>query len=94
MDVQGFECFVVDGMTNILNNANTLKFEVDEELLTRFVSGKACSGSRLVKTIQAAGFIVKASQGGPIDDLTKLSDEQLAQVKFPVQEMHAVKRTA
>jgi hypothetical protein len=91
MDVQGFECFVIDGMKHVLKNTDTLKFEVDESLLTRFVNGKACSGSHLVRKIQAAGFSVQASQGG-LADLTKQSDEQLSKITFPMQDMNAVKR--
>jgi hypothetical protein len=94
MDVQGFECFVVDGMRRIMKNTNTIQFEVDDELLARFVNGKACSGSRLVRKIQDAGFNVTASQGGPVADLTKHSDEQLAKVSFPMQDMFAVRRNA
>jgi hypothetical protein len=92
MDVQGFECFVIDGMKNVLKNTDRLKFEVDESLLTRFVNGKACSGSQLVRKIQAAGFSVQTSQGGTVADLTKLSDEQLSKITFPGEDMNAVKQ--
>jgi FkbM family methyltransferase len=94
MDVQGFECFVLSGMDRVLANTHQIFFEVEEELLGRFKgspstsSEKSCSGARLVRTIQRAGFRVNN-----IVDLRSHSDSDLQNITFDDQDMYGVRQS-
>jgi FkbM family methyltransferase len=99
MDVQGFECFVLAGMGNVLANTRAIFFEVEEEMLGRFPGGggggggaaaseTSCSGARLVRQIQRAGFRVSGGNGGSVQDLSSSSDANLTGVKFDDQDMY------
>jgi hypothetical protein len=92
LDVQGYECFVLSGMKKRLGKTERIQFEVDDQLLNRFATGNACFGSRLVRTLQEADFDVSTESGAPIGDLTSKSYYHLKRVKFPTQDMYAVKR--
>jgi FkbM family methyltransferase len=96
MDVQGFECFVVAGMGNVLARTRAIFFEVEEELLGRRFRGQGseaapsssstCSGALLVRQIQRAGFLVDGVQ-----DLASHADEALRNVTFHDQDMYGVR---
>jgi hypothetical protein len=92
LDVQGYECFVLDGMQLLLGRTQRVQFEVDDQLLSRHVTGNACFGSRLVRTFQEADFEVSTENGAPVGDLTQKSYYHLKRVKFPTQDMYAVRR--
>lgn len=92
MDVQGYECFVLNGMKQLLGSTQRVQFEVDDQLLSRHATGNACFGSRLVRTLQEADFEVSTENGAPVGDLTKKSYYHLKSVKFPTQDMYAVKQ--
>jgi hypothetical protein len=69
LDVQGFECFVLGGLTDVLQNTQKIFFEVEGLLLSRFNNGSgACSGPRLVRTVQQSGFQVRSAAGQIVDD--------------------------
>jgi hypothetical protein len=87
MDVQGFECFVLAGMGQLLRNARKIFFEVEEQVLGRFKEdengGAQCSGALLLRQIQRAGFVVQG-----VDDLTGRTDAELRRVGFGTQDMY------
>jgi FkbM family methyltransferase len=100
MDVQGYECFVLSGMRQVLANTRRIFFEVEEVLLGRFKgapsstapassSGTPCSGSLLVRTLQRAGFRVNNVQ-----DLSSHSDADLRGITFRDQDMYGERAAA
>jgi FkbM family methyltransferase len=54
MDVQGFECYVVDGMRNVLERTSIIKTEKTEQ----FLQGQGCSAEKLVKKLEDSKFIL------------------------------------
>jgi FkbM family methyltransferase len=54
MDVQGFECFVVDGMNLVLQRIGTIATEMADKWLT----AQGCSGAALAYRMRAADFDV------------------------------------
>jgi FkbM family methyltransferase len=59
MDVQGFECNVVDGMRNVLERTHTIKTETAEA----FLQGQGCSGVTLVKKLEESKFVIPRRRG-------------------------------
>jgi hypothetical protein len=95
MDAQGYECFVVGGMTQTLKNVDRVKFEIDDAIGKRFGDADACVGARLVKALQLSDFVVTASNGTRIGDMTGISRNDLLAVDIPnPQDLFAEKRTA
>ena len=63
-------------------------------LLGRFNASDACSGARLVRTVQRSGFRVRSSAGEAVEDLTSRTDADLASIKFDDQDMFGERESA
>ena len=55
MDVQGYECFVIAGMKQVLKNVKRMQFEVTKHMLERFANN-ICSADQLLSQVQEADF--------------------------------------
>lgn len=63
MDVQGYECYVVEGAKKVLEHTKTIKTELE---FGKLRGHEGCSEIILIDKLQAAGFLVPTAENGDI----------------------------
>ena len=63
MDIQGFECFAMDGMHAVLKQTQQIKYEVTDTLLGAFDN---CSSQILLTKMRDSGFDVLDLNHNPV----------------------------